>query len=387
MFIIVLNSSDSYRGIVNSRTTQHFTDNNTIEHKSSWFPASNICGDDQVWQNYADFHRRVLSGKHKAKYLVYLCTRRPCGGHGNRIHGITTLLALAMLTKRVLLIKMTYPVDINDYMLPNAIQWNHPLPSNLQSKQYYLLYTHYYRHYQEFENDLLDPKGPDVMIVRIQWGFYYHLMMFHDNLLAGMISKFSLKTQYDMLFLYGCSFSYLFKYHPEVAKEINSIQSKLGLETGKYVSMNVRSCIHDACQYNLFNLKYPWSPTFECAEKAAKVLAKKLNVPSVPIFLTADEPAVTKYAQEKYGKQIVPSQAPFFHIDKAQYTGSSANTLNRQGFIGILADVEICARAAVLVRSMRSTLSEVMGVIKFSPPERNLHPFEFWQNKSVCNIL
>lgn len=377
--------SDSYRGIVNSRSTQSFI-NRTIGSKSSWFPASNMCGGDAVWQNYANFHNDVLSGKQKAKYLVYWCTSRPCGGHGNRIDGITTLLVLAMLTKRVLLIKMTYPIDINDYVLPNAIQWNHPLPANLKSKQYYLLYTHYYRHYQEFELDLLDPNGVDVMIARIQWGFYYHLIMFHDSLIAGMISKFSLKTQYDMFFLYGCAFSYLFKYHPEVTEEINSIQSKLGLETGKYISMNVRSCLHDACRYNLLHLKYPWSPTFDCAQKAAKVLAKKLNVSSVPIFLTTDEPAVTKYAQETYGNQIVPSTAPFFHIDKAQYTGPNANTLNRKGFIGILADVEICARAAVLVRSMRSTLSEFMGVIKFFPPERNLHPFEFWQNKSVCEV-
>lgn len=384
---MLLHILDSYRGITNSRSVQHFMDGNTVRPKSSWFPASDMCGGDQVWQDYANFHHDVLSGKQNAKYLIYLCTKRPCGGHGNRIHGITTLLVLAMLTKRILLIKMTYPIDINDYMLPNAIQWNHAIPSNLQSKEYYLLYTHYYRHYQEFEHDLLNPDGPDVMIARIQWGFYYHLMMFHDSLIAKMISKFSLKTQYDMFFLYGCAFNYLFKYSPEVAKEIDSIQSKLGLETGKYISMNVRSCLHDACRYNLLNLKYPWSPTFECAENAAKALAKKLNVPSVPIFLTTDEPAITKYAQEKYGKQIIPSEAPFFHIDKAQYTGSNADTLNRQGFIGVLADVEICARAAVLVRSMRSTLSEVMGVINFFPPKRNLHPFDFWQNKSVCEVL
>ena len=346
-----------------------------------------MCGGDQVWQEYANFHHNVLSDKRKAKFLVYLCTSRPCGGYGNRIHGITTLLILAMLTKRVLLIKMTYPIDINDYMLPNAIQWNHALPSNLRSKQYYLLYTHYYRHYQQFEHDLLDPNGVTVMIVRIQWGFYYHLVMFHDHLIAGMVSKFNLKTQYDMVTLYGCTFSYLFKYRPEVHKEINSIQSKLGLRTGKYVSMNVRSCLHDACQYNLFNLKYPWSLSFECAQKAAKSLSKKLNVSSVPIFLTADEPAVIKYGQEHYDKHIVLSLAPFFHLDKAQYTGPSAKTLNRKGFIGILADVEICARAAVFVGSMRSTLSEVMGVINFSFPKRNLHPFEFWQNKSVCEIL
>ena len=358
----------------------------TITPKSSWFPFSNMCGGDSVWQDYANFHHDVLSGKQKAKYLVYLCKSRPCGGHGNRIHGITTLLVLAMLTKRVLLIKMTYPMDIEDFLLPNAIEWNHALPANLKTKQYFLLYTHYYRHFQEFQHDLLDPNGVDVMIVRIQWGFYYHLMAFHDSLVADMVAKFSLKTQYDMIFLYGCAFSYLFQYHPQVVEEIDSIQSNLGLETGRYISMNVRSCLHDACRYNLLHLKYPWSPTFECAQKAAKVLAKKLNVSSVPIFLTTDEPAVTKYAQELYGNQIVPSMAPFFHIDKAQYTGPSASTLNRKGFIGILADVEICARAAVLVRSMRSTLSEIMGVTHFFPPERNLHPFEFWQNKSVCEV-
>jgi len=375
--------TDKYRGITNSRNTQGFVANTT---KSLWFPAANMCGGDKIWKDYADFHSSVLSGKQKAKYLVYDCSHRPCGGHGNRINGIATLLVLAMITKRVLLIHSIYPVDINDYFYPNAIQWNHAIPRNLNSKSYYLLYTHYYRNYQEFENDLLNPVGPDVMYVRLQWGFYYHLMTFHDQLISKMVSMFNLKTQYDMIFLYGCTFSYLFKYRPEVAKELDTIQSNHGLVTGKYISMNVRSCLHDGCRYNLFNLKYPWSPTFECAQKAAQALAKKLKVSSVPIFLTADEPAVTAYAKERYGDQIVLSDAPFYHIDKAEYKGVNADRLNRQGFIGVLSDIEMCARAAVLVRSMRSTLSELMGVIHFSSPQTSLHPYDFWQNKSVCEV-
>ena len=89
------------------------------------FPNVEECGDISVWEEYADFHKRVVSGKEKGKYLHYICNIRRCGGWGNRISGISVAFTLAVISRRALLISMPDPVDINVLMHPKAVMWNH----------------------------------------------------------------------------------------------------------------------------------------------------------------------------------------------------------------------------------------------------------------------
>ena len=193
---------------------------------------------------------------------------------------------------------------------------------------------------------------------------------------------FNLKTHYDIVLLYGCTFNYLFKYQPKTIYAIKILQSELGLETGKFVALHVRSRIGDV--YQPFHLKF--EPMFECAALAAKAMSQKLNLPKVPIFLAADHPDVTRYAMQHYNDSIVLSKAPRFHIDQTKYSGNDTSTQYDSGMMGILSDIEICSRAGTLVRSLSSTMSEVMGVIHFLSPQNHLHPFYFYDNLSVCKV-
>ena len=89
MIILFTCKTGEYRGLINSRNTSQKFDSHSNEF-SKWFPNANLCGKDDVWQKYANFHASVLSGKQKGKYLIYECMNRiRCGGYGNRIHGIT----------------------------------------------------------------------------------------------------------------------------------------------------------------------------------------------------------------------------------------------------------------------------------------------------------
>ena len=54
--------------------------------------------------------------------------------------------------------------------------------------------------------------------------------------------------------------------------------------------------------------------------------------------------------------------------------------------IGILSDIEIGSRAAVLIRSADSSFSEEMGVINYLRPQNNLHPFDFYNNMILCQL-
>ena len=374
--------------MINSRiVTQKF--DASPAKPSKWFSNTNLCGQDDLWQSYANFHASVLSGKQGGKYIIYECIdQKVCGGYGNRINGISVLLILAMLTKHVFLLQMTKPTDINAYFSPNAIQWNYTLPKGLNTLKINFHSPRNFDHnYKIFEAALLQSnKQYDVIRVNIIFGFFYYLARMNDILFDKLISSLNLETQYDIVLLYGCAFNYLFKYHSEILQAIDSQQAALSLETGKYVGLHVRSNLYENWQFNPLHLEFPFKPLFECAVTAARSLSHKLNVSKVPIFLATDHPTVIEFAKNNYDGMIVLSSAPMFHVDLTKYRGTKADTKYKNGMIGVLSDVEICSRAAVLVRSAESTLSEIMGAINFLTPRYNLHPFYFYNNLSYCQF-
>ena len=370
--------------MLNSRSTQSFVD--AEKEESQWFPSARMCGGEQVWQEYAEFHHRVVTGQEKAKYLLYECFKRKCGGYGNRIEGLTVLLVFAIITKRVLLVSMTHPVDIRNYLAPNAIQWDYVPPAGLSTDSYYLVNTNFFKYYSKFEAALLSSNSSDILSVKINYGFYYHLVRMDEGLLNKMISTFHLKTQYDLILLYGCANNYLFKELPKTTQQIEALQTKLGLQPGKYVSLHIRTHLGDGAVQNPLHLKFPWQPMFECAELAAKSLGEKYNLPPVPIYLGTDHQSIKDYALEHYPDQIIISQAPIFQIDNTVYTDANSSVEYDQGFTGLLMDIVLISRAGVIVRSVMSTLSELMGVIEHQPPSRNLHPFYYYPNISACIV-
>mmetsp|Transcript_10840 Transcript_10840/g.19809 ORF Transcript_10840/g.19809 Transcript_10840/m.19809 type:complete len:1095 (-) Transcript_10840:351-3635(-) len=77
----------------------------------------------QILSQYEKFHKENL-GKKDTKYIIYSCdSGTPCGGMGDRMHGIATTLFSAILTKRVMLIRWTHPFEITEAFLPRQINW------------------------------------------------------------------------------------------------------------------------------------------------------------------------------------------------------------------------------------------------------------------------
>ena len=367
----------NYRGLINSRNSSQEFDNTK---PGKWFSNANMCGGDSIWTEYAEFHKSVLSGKEKQRYLKYVCKDKKCGGYGNRICGITVLLLYAMLTKRALLLDVTNPVHIDSYLLPHGIEWNHHAAKGLTTRNLNIMtFANFNEVYKNFEDTLLgDQYG--IVSVRINFGLFYVLEKMNDSLLHNMISMLHLRTHYDLVMLYGCAYNYLFKYQPKTFDAIDTLQHELGLETGKYVAMHVRSHIGD----KMHSLRVNFQPMFKCAIEAAKTMSRQLGISKVPIFLAADHPLVTEYAMQYYNDSIVLSKAPSFHSDLTRYTGDNATSQYYEGMIGLFSDMELCSRAGVLVRSASSTLSEVIGAIHFPSPKRHYHPFYFYTNISVC---
>ena len=383
MYIIIINTYiGEYRGLINSRNISQKFNKKPVK-PSQWFPNANLCGNEDIWQEYADFHASVISGKQKGRFLLYKCMHKKCGGYGNRVQSITSLLLLAMLTKHVFLLQVTNPIDINEHLLPNAIQWNYIPPKGLKSHFVDLFYT---SNFEALENALLLSDEPAIVSVRTFYGIFYYLQAIGEQILEKLVSTFSLKTHYDLVLLYGCTFNYLFKYQPKVTQAIDSLQNEYNLKSNTFIALHVRSHFRSKGHpiFNPLHLKFPFQPMFECAAMAAKTLSHKVNVSKVSIFLTTDDPAVTEYAKNNYPDMIIFSNAPTFHIDLTKYKGVNATKQYEDGIMGILSDIEICSRGAVLVRSKDSSFSEEMGILHYLPPQNNLHPFYFYENLTLC---
>jgi hypothetical protein len=106
----------------------------TIDTKQ---PMANPKDDEAIPQwmtNYFSWHRemrlkfpdkQLFEHPDAPKILVRLCTWQ-CGGLNDRLSGIPLDLYVANLTGRLLLIKWTYPVVLEAFMIPNKLNWTVP---------------------------------------------------------------------------------------------------------------------------------------------------------------------------------------------------------------------------------------------------------------------
>ena len=144
-------------------------------------------------------------------------------------------------------------------------------------------------------------------------------------MINNIITTFNLKSHYDVVLLYRCTFNYLFKYQPIVHQSIESRQKEYNLEDGKFVTVHIRSHFYDGIVFNPLSLEFPYKPLFECAVIAAKGFSYKLNVSKVPIFLATDNQIVTDFAKKNCkNEDIIFSNAPNFHLDQTKYGGVHA---------------------------------------------------------------
>src|SRR5665213_790230 len=71
--------------------------------------------------DYVEFHRKTR-GQPGAKYLIYHC-RRLCGGIADRLKGVLTVFYAALITRRVFIVDMPWPVSLTTILSPNRIDW------------------------------------------------------------------------------------------------------------------------------------------------------------------------------------------------------------------------------------------------------------------------
>ena len=330
----------------------------------------------------------MVSGKEKGKYLRYNCVSQySCGGWGNRLGGISVAFTLAVITKRVLVISMPLPLDINILMHPKAIMWNHSLSHHLSTRKYFMVDPPALnRQWPSFERMLMSNNSVDVMELQTNLGFFWFTQKFSEKLKQLFQEFFTITITQDYKMLYGCIQRYLFSYDKLITDAVQKEISDLGLQPGKFVAAHYRTQL-------IANDTEPPTPLdpephLLCATMAAEALGHKLNLKYVPVYLITDTPIVEDFAHKFYKGKILTSPVEKIHIDRTWLTGRDALS----GYIGVFVNIEVATQAAVFLRFGRqhSSMADLIVSLRRNITTvvqcgRDYHQCHY--NTSVCKQI
>jgi len=97
----------------------------TVYRKSKTLP--------QWMKDYFDWHREQTAAMNECnyqdyKFLILRCSRaeRKCGGVADRLKSLPFFVAMAAYTKRVFLVRWERPTNLEEFLVPNEINWSVP---------------------------------------------------------------------------------------------------------------------------------------------------------------------------------------------------------------------------------------------------------------------
>ena len=270
-----------------------------------------------------------------------------CGGYGNRIHAITMSLLFAILSGRIFLIEMTHPFDINTLLHPNAVNWNYANYKHItNTKDVNLIDKDFLKEkWPSFSGELFDPKIK-VIKFHTNMGFPWYYEVFDDKWSKMFQDWFNI-TKDNSIFTYGCVVQYLFTYDKAVTIAIEKEMEELDLIPGLYVSVHFRTFKYCEICSHLNPYKY-----LNCSLNAANQMTDKSNA-TFKVYLMTDSEEVAKIASTEYHGKILASHVKGIHVDK-----NNNDLIN--GFIGVIVNIEVAAKAAVFVKFDGSTLSDLV---------------------------
>lgn len=216
---------------------------------------------------------------------------------------------MAMLTDRVFLLEMTYPVNLLNYISPNAVKWDATVvPHSIVTHDLYGP-PRIRKYWSSFANDLLSDDGAEMIEFRSNEGFnFFYPEIVKSPQIFQLFMSLGADNRTNYAGLYGCAVKFLFNLRPVTTWTVISQLANLGLVTGKYVAVHIRTSISSLDCGPRHADPNEWKKFLQCAVRTADYLARKLGLESVPIYLASDEDVVKEYAIHNFGSQVVVSQ-------------------------------------------------------------------------------
>ncbi|XP_031567203.1 uncharacterized protein LOC116302126 [Actinia tenebrosa] len=338
------------------------------------------------WQKrYVEYHKQVLRSERPGKFLVYLCGGKDygCGGYGNRLNGIASLLLLAILTDRVFLIDWNYSISLKDYFLPNKIDWSFSLDKidRLNSSRSYWGAGHPaeatigvrrpfkdHSHFKDFitETDFRTHFDRPVEIVTAMWYFVDALK--ENRFLNGKLSEMSLG---DRRFSWiGCAFDFLFAKTKAIEERLQEARTSTGIGQGMpTIGMHIRmgdtvfGKMSQKGSIRTRNYMTIVSCTF-ALEKAIHEANPQISKARLRIFLASDDVNLKRLLLKKY-PSFVSLDVKVEHIS---FFRRKKNLPSKEGMVGVLLDHFLLSECDFLVLS-RSTFGMTAAGLTFHPKE------------------
>lgn len=341
------------------------------------------------WQErYAQFHGNALKSPNTARFLVYTCLDTRCGGLGNRIFGIASILYLAVLTNRVFLIHWEGDTQLNDYLGPKEIQWDYPLNLlNIANKS--ITKYHYWgctrlKHRKKYTDIRIETAGKLNQWISntnfsvelpLQYELIGTIRYFGDELVKNPLLKLKARTlklpQTDSNFPYGtlgCAYDFLFQPTRKLSSLIQ--QSRKKFMPGNKVPKARRAiCLHIRTNDFHFGIRNAASirttqfkTFFSCAQKVEKYIYKSKILDLAPDedlkwFLSTDNVNVKNYAKKTYKEKILTVDFKPEHLEFSK----------RKDSLGmILVDLELLSECDFLLPTNHSSFSNIVMGKRYS---------------------
>lgn len=335
-----------------------------------------LCGTS--WQkDYIKLHDDILNNRRPPRYLVYFCggKRHGCGGYGNRLGAMTSLLYLAVITNRAFIINWNTSVPLSDYLLPKNINWNVPLSKLAHLKKNYhywgkgdpqMVTGDYHRSAFDFNAfrswvEGTDPESYLSSPVEIVTSLWYFAPSFRQHKFAERLAdKFGTKQRGHRYSLVGCAFDFLFERRSAFENALSLARDSLKFKPGvPKIGIHVR--MGDASSFNGESLDQRttnFKKFFSCAKKFEKSIMRtsypNVSREDIKWFLATDNLDVKQFALRKYPDKVLTLSVEIEHIDKNEATNN--------GMQGVLLDHFLLSECDFLVMSDSSFSKTALGL-------------------------
>ncbi|XP_031569032.1 uncharacterized protein LOC116303598 [Actinia tenebrosa] len=364
-----------------ARVKCSFKKKTSLLNTNSINPTKNKAFSCGTWQQrYAQFHRNALKSPETARFLVYTCLDNNCGGLGNRIFGIASLLYLAVLTNRVFLIHWEGATKLIDCLQPRKIEWDYPINLlKIGNKSKY--------HYWGSSRPNYSKKYTDIRVesaikfkqwvsntnfsatLTLQYELIGTIRYFGDQVLNNKYLKLKAMNldlpKKDSNFPFatlGCAYDFLFKPTKNLSSLIQKYRKRL--MPGNRVSKPRKAiCMHirtSDFQFGVRNIRSirttQFKNFFSCAEKVEKYIYESNLLDLAPNeeikwFLATDNVDVKNYAKMTYKEKLFTVDFKPEHLEYSK----RKDTLRM-----ILVDMALLTECEFFLATIHSSFSNVI---------------------------
>ena len=302
-----------------------------------------------------------------------------CGGYGNRLGGITSLLFLSILTKRAFLIEWDHGVPLEYYLAPKGIQWNYSMESlkHLDTRIHYLGKK---EQFKKKRNDVFIPwkiktdfvawlRRADLSsylnhpVEKMVSNWYFADRLLDNTFLGKFADELGISSSYNHS-LIGCAFDFLFRKSQELKTRLDAARHSLGLASqvpsmGLHIRMGDVSFARGSLQYNNINYR----AFFHCAQDLTETLTRQRRVSKTDIkwFLATDDKDVKQYALQNYGLNVVTLNITPHHIKSLKMKDSKS----MEGTFNVMLDHFLLSECDFLILYNFSTFGHTAAGLNF----------------------